>query len=213
MEKQTYPFKNVPLPYCARSLEPYIDAKTMVLHHDRHLQTYIDNLNKYLETKPELQTLTLEELVLQHSDDTEIKNNAGGVYNHDFFFKSLRPGSSQIVIGISGQLLQAFQRDFAGFDGFLAKFSSAASSVFGSGYAWLCIKPDCTLEIVTTANQDTPLTSGLCPLLCIDVWEHAYYLKHFNVRADYIKNFFNVVDWVRVSARLNECMRKFNCVG
>ena len=110
---------------------------------------------------------------------------------------------SQIVIGLSGKLLQSFIRDFGSLENFKAKFSESALSVFGSGYAWLCAQGG-KLVIVTTANQETPLTLELTPLLCVDVWEHAYYLKHYNQRADYIKDFWNVVDWVKVSARLEE---------
>jgi len=208
-QTQTYPFKNTPLPYGYSGLEPYIDAKTMMLHHDRHLQTYIDNLNKYLEDKPHLQGLTLEELITRHPDDTQIRNNGGGVWNHEFFFSSLRPGMSQIVIGLSGKLMQLIQRDFGSLDNMKEKFNAAALGQFGSGYAWLCVGPDGKLVIVPTANQDTVLTLGLCPLLGIDVWEHAYYLKHYNKRADWIKDFWHVVDWVKVSARLEECLKKY----
>jgi len=213
-QSQTYPFKNTPLPYGYGGLEPYIDARTMMLHHDRHLQTYIDNLNKYLEDKPELQHLTLQELIVQYGHDETIRRNAGGVFNHEFFFSTLRPGMSQIVIGLSGKLWQAIQRDFGSLEDFKEKFTSAAMSVFGSGYAWLCVNPRDKLVIVTSANQDTPFNNspfieagapkgwGMLPLLCIDVWEHAYYLKHYNERAAYIRDFWNVVDWVKVSARI-----------
>ena len=216
MDKQTYPFQNRPLPFGFAALEPYIDAKTMMLHHDRHLQTYIDNLNKYLESRPELQTLTLEELIKQYNSDEVIAHNAGGVYNHEFFFSVLRPGVSQIIIGLSGRLLGAIQRDFGSFENFTNKFSEIANGVFGSGYTWLCLTDDCKLEIIITENQETPLTydgKDYCPILAIDVWEHAYYLKHFNMRANYIRDFWNVVDWVKVSARLDEHLREKKCVG
>jgi len=205
---QTYPFKNEPLPYGYGGLEPYIDAKTMMLHHDRHLQAYIDNLNKYIETKPEMQGMTLEQLLTRFPDDIEINHNAGGVYNHAFFFAGLRRGSSQIVVGLSGRLLQLITRDFGTLENMKNQFNSAAMSVFGSGYAWLCVDPHGRLVIVTTANQDVPFvpTSGLKPLLNVDVWEHAYYLKHYNLRADYLRDFWNVVDWVRVSNRLDNCL-------
>ena len=206
IEEQTYPFQNKPLAYGYSGLEPYIDSLTMMLHHDRHLQAYIDNLNKYLETHPGLQQLSLEELVKGHSNDETIRHNAGGVYNHEFFFDSLRPGMSQIIIGLSGRLLQILQRDFGGIDGMKEKFTDVAMGVFGSGYAWLCADSKGRLVIVPTANQDTPLTLNLQPLLCIDVWEHAYYLKHYNERANYIKNFWNVVDWVKVSSRLEKVL-------
>lgn len=215
MEKETYPFQNYPLPYGYSALEPYIDTKTMMLHHDKHLGAYVNNLNAYLETQPQLQTLSLEELLTKHSKNQTILNNAGGVYNHRFFFESLRPGISQITIGLSSKLLQAFQRSYGTFDSFKEHFSKAAMSVFGSGYAWLCLNPNCQLEIITTANQENPLTKNnkLCPLLCIDVWEHAYYLKHYNERANYIKNFFYLVDWVKVSNRMEQCLKTQNCIG
>jgi Fe-Mn family superoxide dismutase len=208
MENQKYPFYNVSLPYGYAGLEPYIDAKTMMLHHDRHLQTYIDNLNKYLETRPDLQNLGLGELNAKYSFDEEIRHNAGGVWNHFFFFDSLRPGISQIVIGLSGRFLQMVGRDFGGMEAFKEKFTNAALGVFGSGYAWLCVDPNGRFIIATLPNQDTPLPLGVRPILGIDVWEHAYYLKHYNVGADYIKDFWHVVDWVKVSARLEDCFKK-----
>lgn len=219
MEEQTYPFHNIPLRYGYSGLEPYIDTKTMQLHHDKHLQTYIDNLNKALENAAVLQNLTLEELLRFAHGKTDAQSvaiwrNAGGVYNHFFWFDSLRPGVSQIQIGLSGRLLQMIQRDFGSLDSFKEKFNAAALAVFGSGYAWLVIDPAGKLQIIQTANQDTPVTLGLFPLLNIDVWEHAYYLKHYNVRVDYINAFWNVVDWVKVSARLEEfCRSNENCVG
>jgi len=204
---QKYPFTLTPLPYGYTGLEPFIDARTMMLHHDRHLGTYIDNLNKYLETHAQMQELTLEQLIRQFPHDEQIRHNAGGVWNHEFYFSSLRPGMSQIVVGLSTRLIQMLTRDFGGLGQMEERLAAAAMSVFGSGYAWLVVTPNGTLDIVTTANQDTPLTLGVCPLLGIDVWEHAYYLKHYNLRADYLKDFWNVVDWVKVSARLEECIR------
>jgi len=163
----------------------------------------VDNLNKFLANSPQLQGLNLEELLRGYSNIQEINHNAGGVYNHQFFFSGMRPGISQIVIGLSSKLLQSITRDFAGLEKMKEKFNEAAMKVFGSGYAWLCSYPNNRLCIVQTANQDTPITIGLKPLLCCDVWEHAYYLKHYNERAKYLDDFWHVVDWVKVSERLN----------
>jgi len=202
MESEHYPFEKKPLPYAYGALEPYIDTRTMMLHHDRHYGTYVYNLNKYLETKPQLQGLSLEELLVGHIKDEQIRHNAGGVYNHEFFFAGMRPGISQIVIGLSGKLMQSITRDFGSLENMKAKFNEAAMGVFGSGYAWLCVYPNGRLSIVPTPNQDTPVTVGLKTLLCVDVWEHAYYLKNYNERAKYLDNFWHVVDWVKVSERL-----------
>jgi len=199
---QKYPFEKLALPYPYNGLEPFIDERTMRIHHDKHYGTYVDNLNKYLETKPELQELTLEELLTKHVADTEIRHNAGGVYNHQNYFGGMRLGTSQIAIGLSGKLLQTITRDFGSIQGLKEQFFKSASEVFGSGYAWLCAFSNGRLCVITTANQDTPLVLGLKPLLCIDVWEHAYYLKHQNMRAEYIDAFWNVINWVRVSERL-----------
>lgn len=201
-EGEVYPFAKQPLNYPYNGLEPFIDTKTMMIHHDKHYGAYVDNLNKYIETKPALQGLTLEELITKHSNDIQIRHNAGGVYNHQFFFNGMRPGISQIVIGLSGKLLQGIQRDFGSVDKMKEQFFNTALSVFGSGYAWLCAFPNGKLCIVSTPNQDTPLTVNLKPLMCIDVWEHAYYLKHQNERNKYIQDFWHLVDWVKVSERL-----------
>ena len=197
-----YPFQKLPLPYGFGALEPFIDTRTMMIHHDKHYGAYVDKLNAFLETCPDLQGLSLEELIINHSSIDEIRHNAGGVFNHQFFFENLRPGISQIVIGLSGKLLQTIQRDFGSMDKLREQFSTSANGVFGSGYTWLCAYSNGRLCIVSTPNQDTPLTLGLKPILCIDVWEHAYYLKHQNERVKYIQDFWHVVDWVKVSERL-----------
>jgi len=202
IEQQRYPFQKVALGYPFSGLEPFIDTKTMMVHYERHYGTYVDNLNKYLENKPQLQQLTLEELLKNYPDDEQIRHNGGGVYNHGFFFTGMRPGSSQIVVGLSGRLLQSIAKDFGSLENLRAQFAAAALDVFGSGYAWLVAYPNKKLSVITTPNQDTPLLMGLKPLLCIDVWEHAYYLKHLNERAKYIADFFPLIDWVRVGERL-----------
>lgn len=196
-----YPFVNPPLPYAYDALEPYIDARTMMLHYNRHLQTYVDNLNRILKNYPQYQSFSLEGLLLyQSSLPSEIQipvhNNAGGVYNHIFFFSNLKaPDSQKLSLPCSTFINSVF----GSFDAFLDAFRKAALSVFGSGYAWLVMDMTGRLNIITTANQDTPLPQNLFPLLNLDVWEHAYYLKHYNNRDDYITDWFHVIDWDRVS--------------
>lgn len=196
MENEYYPFVNLPLPYAYDALEPYIDEKIMHLHHDKHLQTYIDNLNKVLDAHPELQSLSLTELLKYLSRmpadvQQPIRNNGGGVYNHRFYFALLtNPSEGEAV----GHLGEAITRTFGSFQNFKDQFKQAALSVFGSGYAWLVLNNG-RLEIMTTANQNTSIELRLGPILAIDVWEHAYYLKHYNVRADYIDDWFKVVNW------------------
>ena len=196
MNNNHYPFINLPLPYGYDALEPFIDEKTMYLHHDRHLQTYIDNLNAALREHPNLQDLSLTQLIrsayrLPQPLRTAIRNNAGGVYNHRFFFEGLKNPSDDRP---SGELAHAIAGSFGSLDAFLELFKKAALSVFGSGYAWL-VTDKTKLSIVTTANQNTPIEHGLEPILAIDVWEHAYYLKHYNVRADYIDDWMQIINW------------------
>lgn len=202
-----YPFVNEPLPYAYDALEPYIDEKTMHLHHDKHLQTYIDNLNKILEGYPEFQEWALEQLLFNIASlpaeiQTGVKNNAGGVFNHQFYFDNLKNPSGEPV----GLLSEAITEDFGSFAAFKDKMKAAGLSVFGSGYAWLAVNALGRLTIVTTANQDTPLPLGLCPVLNLDVWEHAYYLKNFNVRANYIENWFHVVNWEQAERNYRFCL-------
>ena len=192
-----YPFTLRPLPYSYEALCPEISDTTLHFHHDKHLQTYVDNLNKALRNYPFLQTFTLEQLLCNLESmpmeiRTQIRNNAGGVYNHRFYFNGLSKEHGQRP---QGELAEAIDRQYGSYEKFKEEFTGAALSVFGSGYAWLVIDPQGKLKIVTTANQDTPLAGNLAPVLVIDVWEHAYYLKHFNVRADYIKDWFEVVNW------------------
>jgi len=202
-----YPFMNTPLPYADNALEPYIDEQTMILHHDRHLQTYIDNLNTVLQDHPRLQSLSLEQLIARSDRmpanvGTPVSRNAGGVYNHRFYFDSLTP---EIGLQPEGALAEAIDRSFGGYGAFREKFTAAAKSVFGSGYAWLVRDPYGGLKIITTANQETPLPPFHCPILAIDVWEHAYYLKHYNKRADYIDDWWNLVNWKNAEKRYLEC--------
>lgn len=205
-----YPFVNPPLPYAFDAMEPFIDTKTMELHHDRHLQTYVNNLNKILADYPEYQQFSLEQLLVYSSSlpdsiQTGIKNNAGGVYNHIFYFSLLHnPSTEQPANPLSAHITSSF----GSFDAFQKAFTNAALSVFGSGYAWLVVDVLGRLKIITSANQDTPLTLNLCPILNLDVWEHAYYLKHYNVRADYISDWFHVVNWQQANRNLNACLKQ-----
>ncbi|MDO5558462.1 MAG: superoxide dismutase [Oscillospiraceae bacterium] len=196
MENNKYPFINLPLPYEYDALEPYIDRKTMHLHHDKHLQTYIDKLNKAIENQPKLQNLTLDQLIryapqLPCALKKEIRNNAGGVFNHRFYFNIMQNYCEQEP---TGRLAYAICQKFGSYDGFKEEFKKAALGVFGSGYAWLVYDRG-KLMITTTANQDTPIEKNLLPLVCIDVWEHAYYLKYYNVRAEYVENWMKLINW------------------
>lgn len=191
-----YPFVNTPLPYAYDALEPYIDEETMHLHHDRHLQTYIDNLNAFLEENPSLQKFSLEELLsmwrrLPCHLQAPLRHNAGGVFNHRFYFDSMKPPGTPCS---APALFEAMNRQFGSRENFHTQFRDAALSVFGSGYAWLILDRGC-LKIVTSENQNAPLLYSRTLLLNIVVWEHAYYLKHYNLRAAYIEDWFHVVNW------------------
>ncbi len=203
-----FPFVNPPLPYAYDALEPYIDTKTMHLHHDRHLQTYVDNLNGALKDYPELQSWSLEQLIynadrLPVDIRQSVINNGGGVYNHIFYFNGM---SNSETRSQAGMLYNAIVQDFGCVESFFDAFKKQALSVFGSGYAWLVADQSGKLKIVTSANQDTPITHGLCPVAAIDVWEHAYYLKHFNERAAYIDDWFNVANWERAGILYKNCI-------
>lgn len=196
-----YKFLNTPLPYPYNAMEPYIDEKTMKLHHDRHLQAYIDNLNNTLSKYPQFQNWTLEKLIvnipsLPKEIQTPINNNSGGVFNHQFYFSNLANPAFQQPIGVLGE---AIKNEFGSYTSFQNMFKTAALSVFGSGYAWLVINAVRQLDIITTQNQETPLTLGMYPLLNIDVWEHAYYLQYYNLRADYIDSWFHIINWDNVN--------------
>lgn len=210
MENLYYPFVNEPLPYAFDALEPWIDAKTMELNHDRHLQAYIDQLNQILQENPALQRLSLPQLLMQVGKlpgwlQRPVRNQAGGVFNHRFFFESLRPESSAEAeeAPMPEGLMERIRLDFGSFETFQKKFTEAALSVFGSGYAWLVLVRR-RLRIMTTPNQDCPLETGAAALLNLDVWEHAYYLKHYNERAAYVEDWFRVVDWSLVEKRLKQ---------
>ncbi|MEA5011795.1 MAG: superoxide dismutase [Angelakisella sp.] len=204
-----YPFVNMPLPYDYDALEPYIDTKTMHLHHDKHLQSYVDNLNNAVKERPGLQMLTLPQLIqtagrLPVKLGTAVAHNAGGVYNHQFYFEGLTPDKEDEPARI---LMREIDKTWDSFEQFVKEMNAAAMSVFGSGYAWLVLDANGRLRIITTANQETPLTMGLCPILNVDVWEHAYYLKHYNKRADYLADWLQVVNWPKAEERYLYCWR------
>ena len=195
IEKKKYPFELPPLPYAYNALEPYIDEATMHFHHDKHMKAYVDNLNKALESHPELQSWTLEKLLkdlnkVPEDVRTAIKNNGGGVYNHELYFDLM----TNKKLAIPDVIAKAF----GGADEFKAQMKKAAVGQFGSGFAWLVKDKAGKLKIIATPNQDNPLSQGLTPILPLDVWEHAYYLKYQNLRGDYIDAWFNVVDWDKV---------------
>jgi Fe-Mn family superoxide dismutase len=197
------PFKLPPLPYAYDALEPSFDAETMHLHHDKHHQAYVNNLNVAAAAHPELAGYSVWELVenlntaVPESARTAVRNNGGGHANHSFWWPTLGKGGSAPV----GELAKAIDSKFGSQPAFQDKLTAAAMSVFGSGWAWLVKLPDGTVAIETTPNQDSPLTVGHIPVIGVDVWEHAYYLKYKNVRADYVKAFFQVLNWDYVSGR------------
>lgn len=196
------PFENTPLPYAFDALEPYIDARTMEIHHDHHLQAYIDGLNRAIAPFPALQNCTAARLAVLNAPALRcirpaLCRNAGGVFNHRFYFAGMTPdGSRRLPCGaLQSAVLQTFGTQAA----FEDAFTKAALGVFGSGYVWLVRDVAGRPRIITTANQDTPMARGLRPLLCCDVWEHAYYLKHQNRRADYAADWLRVADWARAN--------------
>lgn len=195
-------FELPPLPYEYSALDPAIDALTMEIHHDKHHAAYVANLNKALENQPELQGKSIEALlndldVIPEAVRTAIRNNGGGHANHSLYWQILTPGGSKSP---NGQFEKALLTEFGTFDKFSELFSSAGLTRFGSGWAWLVADPAGKLKLYSTANQDSPLSQGDIPLLAMDVWEHAYYLKYQNRRADYIKAFMSVVNWDVVSS-------------
>ena len=201
-------FVNEPLPYPFQAMEPYIDIQTMYLHHDKHLQAYIDKLNSLIRECPTLQALTYTarancgfevlKKILCNLDAfpdyrrVSVKNNAGGIFNHWFYFNGL---SADPKGKPQGTLAESIHWKFGSFSSFQKELKKAAMAVFGSGYAWLAKDAEGSLKIVQTANQDTPVVHNLVPIVCVDVWEHAYYLKHKNLRSDYLDDWFSVVNW------------------
>ena len=190
------------LPYAVDALEPYIDAQTMTLHHDKHHQTYVTNLNGAIDEHPELASKSLEDLLMDLNAVPEdirmvVRNHGGGTWNHSMFWEIMGPKAGGAP---GGELAKAIDAAFGSFDAFKAEFEKAANGRFGSGWAWL-VKKGSGLAIVSTPNQDNPMSDGSTPIMGIDVWEHAYYLKYQNRRAEYVTNWWNVLNWDAVAAR------------
>ena len=187
-----------PLSYKYDALEPYIDARTMEIHHDKHHQAYLDKLNAALEKYPELQKKKVEDLLkdlkkVPEEIRTAVRNHGGGVVNHFFFWDILKKDTE-----IKGDVAKAIEKKFGSIEGFKEQFGKSALGVFGSGWTWLVLNKG-ELEIINTGLQDNPISEGKVPILGIDVWEHAYYIKYQNRRADYITAFWNVVNWDKVN--------------
>ena len=199
------PFTLPPLPYASDALEPSIDKTTMEIHHGKHHGTYVTNLNKALESAPNLAGKTIEDLlanglaIVPENIRTAVRNNGGGHINHSMFWQIMAPQAGGQP---GGHVAQAIQSTFGSFDSFKEKFGQAAATRFGSGWAWL-VKANGKLEIYSTANQDSPVMEGKFPVMGLDVWEHAYYLKYQNRRPDYIAAWWNVVNWPEIEKRFN----------
>ena len=194
------------LPYNFDELEPHIDSKTMQIHHGKHHAGYTNKLNTAI-AGTDLEGKTIED-ILKNLDmnNTAVRNNGGGYFNHSLFWEIMGPNCGGKP---EGQLAAAIDRDFGSFDEFKSNFSSAAGTRFGSGWAWLCVDLNGGLEVCSTANQDNPLMPGECgktPILGLDVWEHAYYLNYQNRRPDYVAAFFSVINWVKVSENYNSAI-------
>jgi Fe-Mn family superoxide dismutase len=198
------PFSLPPLPYPYDALEPYIDKLTMEIHHTKHHAGYVNNLNKALESAPELANKSLEELlanncaIVPEKIRTAVRNHGGGHINHSLFWEIMGPKAGGEP---RGKLAEAINQTFGSFEKFKEQFTEAALGRFGSGWAWLVLTPEKKLEVYSTANQDSPLMEGKIPILGLDVWEHAYYLKYQYRRADYVQAWWNVVNWAAVEKR------------
>ena len=191
------------LPYNYDSLEPYIDSQTMEIHHSKHHQGYVTKLNSALEKHPDLQEKPLEDILKSiESVPSDIKvavrNNGGGHYNHSLFWEIMGPAKNQKP---DGELAEAISKNFGDFEKFKEEFSNGATGIFGSGWAWLVLSLSKDLKVITTSNQDNPIMNNQLPVLGLDVWEHAYYLKYQNKRPDYIQNWWNVVNWDKVDEK------------
>ncbi len=190
------------LPYAHDALEPNIDTATMEIHHGRHHNAYVTNLNNALKSAPELESKSIEDLIsdlnaVPESIRTAVRNNGGGHANHSFFWKTISPSGGGAP---TGALAAAIESELGGFDKFKETFAAAGATRFGSGWAWLALDKGGKLKVYSLPNQDSPIMEGETPLLGLDVWEHAYYLKYQNKRPDYIAAFWNVVDWNAVGA-------------
>jgi Fe-Mn family superoxide dismutase len=195
------PFKLPDLPYSYDALEPYIDTQTMMVHHDKHHAAYVEKLNEAVNKYPELKDKSLEYLLsnldkLPNDVKETIRNNGGGHYNHSLFWTIMGKDKGGEP---KGKLKEDIVKNFGSFDNFKKEFKTAALNRFGSGWAWLIKDRDGKLKIISTPNQDSPIMVGITPIMGLDVWEHAYYLKHQNKRADYLKGWWNVVNWAEVA--------------
>ncbi len=197
-----------PLPFPSDALEPNIDKQTMEIHHDKHHQAYVTNYNKAIEKQPELDGKPLHDVLANNcamvKDEikTAVRNNGGGIHNHNLFWEILNPAGKQGDKPV-GNLAQAIDQKFGSFDKFKEAFTTAATTRFGSGWAWL-VKKGQNIEVISTANQDSPLMEGAFPIIGLDVWEHAYYLKYQNKRPDYMAAWWNVVNWKEVEKKFGK---------
>lgn len=208
MKAETYPFVVRPLPYEYDALVPVLDAETLTFHHDKHYKTYVDNLNAALADYPELQKKSLTELLteidmLPAAIQTAVRNNGGGVYNHELYFDSMKSPVGQEP---SGALAEAIDRDFGSYRQWKEQMKQAAVGKFGSGWAWLVADKNGVLSIVQTANQDVPNLEAYTPILLVDVWEHAYYLQYQNRRADYVDGWFGLINWRKAGKRYEDIL-------
>jgi superoxide dismutase, Fe-Mn family len=197
------------LPYNNDALEPYIDAQTMQIHHDLHHGTYVSKLNSALESHPDLQKKSIDELIrdlnsLPDNVRNAVRNNGGGHFNHTIFWTLMKPNGGGKP---TGEIAQAISDNFGDFETFKTKFTDAGAGQFGSGFVWLVRSRDGKLEVVSTPNQDNPLTEGHFPIMGNDVWEHAYYLKYQNRRAEYLKQWWNTLNWDEINNRFAQASR------
>lgn len=204
---QHYPFEVLPLPYLYDSLEPNINMETMFFHHSKHLAAYVDNLNALLRPYPQFHEWTLERLLLENQElpeaiRTKVWNNVGGVYNHQLYFAGMSPNPTQLL----GKLKDALLLDFGTWESFYETFFQMAVELFGSGNLWLAADQRGKLVILPLPNQDTPLPQNLTPVLNLDVWEHAYYLEYQNLRAEYIHNWFRIINWTEAERRYEKAL-------
>src|SRR5690348_8930107 len=199
-------FELPPLPYDYNALEPYIDTQTMQLHHDKHHQTYVTNVNNALQGQSQFASMSVDDVV-RHINDipenirTAVRNNAGGHSNHSMFWQIMKPNGGGEP---AGALANAIQQTFGSFDAFKTAFNDAGTKRFGSGWVWLVLNQNGKLQVTSTANQDSPLMDGLYPVMGNDVWEHAYYLKYQNRRPEYLNAWWNVVNWDEIARRYQQ---------
>lgn len=209
MNAETYPFIVRPLPYEYDALMPVLDEDTLHFHHDKHYKTYVDNLNNALSDYPELQKKSLKELLsaietLPPQVQTAVRNNGGGVYNHELYFDSMKNPAGQEP---GGALAEAIDRDFGSYRQWKEQMKQAAVGKFGSGWAWLVTDNKGKLSIIQTANQDVPDLKEYIPILLVDVWEHAYYLQYQNRRPDYVEGWFDLINWRKAGMRYEDAIR------